>query len=358
MISSNKVNIAFIGCGRVANHYKLLMNSNVLKNFIVQSVCDTNLEKAKKFSEGFSKTFFDNIEAMLSQKNIDLAIICTPSGMHYAHASILINRGIDVLVEKPLTLTIHQSKNLESLADKNKVSLNVAFQNRFNPAIQILKKSFDEGRFGKIVTSTIRLRWCRYQNYYDDEWHGKWHSDGGVINQQAIHHIDTFNWILGPVEKVCSITSNQLNYLEAEDTLVAILKLQNGGLGTIEATTAARPEDFEASISIVGEKGMAEIGGIALNKIKMWKFINSIEGDADIIKKNSQDVPNGYGLSHITLLQKIIDSLLTKEKKNIISAKESILSTKLVHALYKSDETKKWVYLNEEPISQRLGKDN
>ena len=358
MINSNKVNIAFIGCGRVANHYKSLMNSSTLKNFKVQSVCDINLKKAKNFSNGFSENFFDNIEEMISQKNIDLAIICTPSGMHYAHATILINKGIDVLVEKPLTLTIHQSKKLESLANKKKVSLNVAFQNRFNPAIQILKKTFDEGRFGKIVTSTIRLRWCRYQDYYDDEWHGKWNSDGGVINQQAIHHIDSFNWILGPVEKVCSITSNQLNSLEAEDTLVAILKLKNGGLGTIEATTAARPEDFEASISIVGEKGMAEIGGIALNKIQVWKFINPIEDDLDVIKKNSQDVPNGYGLSHITLLQKIIDSLLIKEKKNIISAKESILSTKLVHALYKSDEIKKWVSLSEEPVSQRLGKDN
>ena len=69
-------------------------------------------------------------------------------------------------------------------------------------------------------------------------------------------------------------------------------------------------------------------------------------------------MPTGYGLSHITLLQKIIDSLLSKEKKNIISAQESILSTKLIHALYKSDEIKKWVSLSEEPVSKRLGKDN
>ena len=358
MNNSNNINIAFVGCGRVANHYKLLMNSNVLKNFKVKSVCDVNLDKAEKFADGFSEKFFDNIEEMLSHKNIDLAIICSPSGMHYSHASILINNGINVLVEKPLTLTVHKSQILENLAKEKKVLLNVAFQNRLNPAIQILKKTFLEGRFGKIVTSTVRLRWCRYQEYYDDEWHGKWFGDGGVINQQAIHHIDAFNWIVGPVEKVCSISSKQLNNLEAEDTLVAILKLKNGGLGTIEATTAARPEDFEASISIVGEKGMVEVVGIALNHIKIWKFINPIDSDANVIKKNSQDVPTGYGLSHITLLQKIIDSLLKKEKKNIISAQEAILSTKLIHALYKSDETRKWVALNEEPVSLRLGKDN
>jgi len=358
MNNKKEINIVFVGCGRVANHYKNLINSNNLKNFKVIGVCDVNLDKAKKFAKDFSEKFFENLEEMLNQKKIDLAIICSPSGMHYSHASILINKGINVLVEKPLTLTIHQSEKLEIMAKENKVLLNVAFQNRFNPAVQILKKNFLEGRFGKIVTSTIRLRWCRYQEYYNDEWHGKWASDGGVINQQAIHHIDALNWIVGPVEKVCAISTNRLNQLEAEDTLVAILKLKDGGLGTIEATTAARPEDFEASISVVGEKGMVEIGGIALNQIKTWKFIDKIDTDSNVIQKYSQDVPTGYGLSHITLLQKIIDSLLKKEKKNIISAKETILSTKLIHALYKSDETKKWVLLSDEPISQRLGMDN
>ena len=148
MNNSNNINIAFVGCGRVANHYKLLMNSNVLKNFKVKSVSDVNLDKAKKFADEFSEKYFDNIEEMLSHKNIDLAIICSPSGMHYSHASILINNGINVLVEKPLTLTVHKSQILENLAKEKKVLLNVAFQNRLNPAIQILKKTFLEGRFG------------------------------------------------------------------------------------------------------------------------------------------------------------------------------------------------------------------
>ena len=123
---------------------------------------------------------------------------------------------------------------------------------------------------------------------------------GVVINQQAIHHIDAFNWIVGPVEKVCSLSANQLNKLEAEDTFISILKLDNGGLGTIEATTAARPEDFEASISIVGEKGMAEIVGIALNEIKKWKFVKPEDDDEKVFEKYSQKVPNGFGLSHIS----------------------------------------------------------
>ena len=277
---------------------------------------------------------------MLSGIEIDLVIVCSPSGLHYEQSKKIIENGNNLIVEKPLTLTVHQSEALKEAALKKNVILNVAFQNRLNPAIQILKKNFEKKRFGKVVTATVRLRWCRKQEYYNDAWHGKWFSDGGVINQQAIHHIDAFNWIVGPVEKVCSLSANQLNKLEAEDTFISILKLDNGGLGTIEATTAARPEDFEASISIVGEKGMAEIGGIALNEIKKWKFVKPEDDDEKVFEKYSQKVPNGFGLSHISLLKEVINTIIKKENKTVISAEDSIKTTKLIHALYKSDEEK------------------
>ena len=352
------IKLAFIGCGKVANHYKNLMKQNSIKNINVVGVCDTNIDVAKNFSKNFSKQYYNDIDKMLEEIQVDLAIICSPSGAHFQQAKKLIEKKINLIVEKPLTLTVHQSEFLDKLAKEKKIMLNVAFQNRLNPAIQILKKTFQDKRFGKIVTATVRLRWCRQQEYYNDSWHGKWLSDGGVVNQQAIHHIDAFNWIVGPVDKVCSLSANQLNKLEAEDTFVAVLKLKNGGLGTIEATTAARPEDFEASISIVGEKGMAEIGGIALNEIKKWKFINPIELDKTVFKDYSQEVLSGFGLSHLILLKRIIEIISNNEDKIVISAEDSIKTTKLIHALYKSDEDKKWINLSENPISAKLGKDN
>ena len=350
--------LAFVGCGKVANHYKNLIKQNPIKNLEISGVCDSNLETAKIFSEKFSKKYFNDLNKMLSEIEIDLVIVCSPSGLHYEQSKKIIENGNNLIVEKPLTLTVHQSEALKEAALKKNVILNVAFQNRLNPAIQILKKNFEKKRFGKVVTATVRLRWCRKQEYYNDAWHGKWFSDGGVINQQAIHHIDAFNWIVGPVEKVCSLSANQLNKLEAEDTFISILKLDNGGLGTIEATTAARPEDFEASISIVGEKGMAEIGGIALNEIKKWKFVKPEDDDEKVFEKYSQKVPNGFGLSHISLLKEVINTIIKKENKTVISAEDSIKTTKLIHALYKSDEEKNWIKLKDNPISSRLGKDN
>ncbi len=353
-----KINIIIIGCGRVAQHYKSLIKNKPIKEINILGVFDANLQVAKKFSEGLTQNYFDNLQDIIKVGKINLAILCTPSGAHFEQAKILIEKKINLLVEKPLTLTPIQSENLINLAKINKVLLNVAFQNRLNPAIQILKRNFEESRFGKIVTSTVRLRWCRKQEYYNDAWHGKWDIDGGVINQQAIHHIDAFNWIVGPVQKVCSLAANQLNNLEAEDTLVAVLKLKNGGLGTIEATTAARPDDFEASISIVGEKGIAEVGGVALNEIKQWKFIDEKDDLNYMREKFSQNVPSGMGLSHYTLLKKIVETLVNNENKPIISGEESLNTTRLIHAIYKSDEEKKWIELSQNPVSSRLGKNN
>ena len=150
--------------------------------------------------------------------------------------------------------------------------------------------------------------------------------------------------------------SNQLNKLEAEDTTVAIMKLKNGGLCTLEATTAARPRDFEASISIVGEKGMVKVGGIALNKIETWEFLSAKKRDRLIPKKFSEKVKNGYGNSHLPLISKTLDALRYNKKRSPISISHAISSIELIHALYSSEENKKWVYLRDMPISKRLGK--
>ena len=173
--------------------------------------------------------------------------------------------------------------------------LGVAFQNRLNPAILKLSEAVNNNRFGKITTGTIRLRWCREQEYYEDGWHGTWAQDGGVINQQAIHHVDALNWLLGPVDSVCATMGNRKNQLEAEDTMVAILRFASGAMGTIEATTAAT-KDVEASLSIIGETGMAVVGGIALNKIEVWDFEKPVHGDEEAKQTHSQEVPSGYGL--------------------------------------------------------------
>ncbi len=350
------INTAIIGCGRLADHYFKILNSGAVEGLNVVGVCDEDSSKSDAYSNRFNCSGYTNYETMLKKINPDLVLILTPSGFHTLHTRIALENNSNVIVEKPLSLLPSDTVSLIQLAKSKNLILEVAFQNRFNPAIQVLKKALANNRLGKIVTSTVRLRWCRYQEYYEDGWHGTWAQDGGVSNQQAIHHIDALDWLLGPIDSICSTTGNRLNNLEAEDTMVAILKFSNGALGTIEATTAARPKDYEASLSVVGEKGLIVVGGIALNKIQTWNFVEPELEDNKIPSLFSQEVPTGYGLSHGPLLQSIVDKLRSSSRINYDSVEQALRTTQIIHAIYYSDEIKKWVNISDNPVSSRLGK--
>jgi UDP-N-acetyl-2-amino-2-deoxyglucuronate dehydrogenase len=348
--------IAIIGAGRVAQHYRKMFDSPAVSGFKIVGICDLEYNAANLLAAHWGCETFANMSSLLEKSSPDLVIVLTPSGMHFEHVKLALEANCHVLVEKPATMTPADAYILIELANKNSLMLGVAFQNRLNPSIECLRKAVAQNRFGQITTATIRLRWCRYQDYYNDGWHGTWENDGGVINQQAIHHVDALNWLMGPVDSVCATIENRINDLEAEDTMVAIIRFANGALGTIEATTAARPRDFEASLSVVGEKGIAVIGGVGLNQVDTWEFLAPELGDSTVKANFSTDVPNGYGLSHGTLLQATIDALAIGDICAPVSVVNSVSTNELIHALYRSVEIGGWVYLKDNPISSKLGK--
>jgi len=350
-----KIKIAIIGCGRVAEHYKIILKSGSVENFEIIGVCDKDITKAKNYSKYFKCEFFTDLVQMIKNDKPNLVLVLTPSGEHFNNAKTSLLMNCNTIVEKPITMLSEQAEKLNDIAEEKKLMFGVVYQNRFNPSIQYLKKELENNNFGKIITASIRLRWCRRQDYYEDEWHGTWKQDGGVINQQAIHHIDVMNWLLGPITEVCAAGSNIVNQLEAEDTMVAIVKFMNGSFGTIEATTGLRPNDHEASISVVGDRGIATIGGIALNKIENWIIEKSSKNEQEIINNYSQDVPNGYGLSHGPFLQKIINNLINGNSKPPVTAKDGILTTKIIHSLYASCEKNSWISIKDGIKSEKLG---
>lgn len=348
---------AIIGCGRVANHIAQFFERG-MEGVQVVFVCDTMKEKADTLAKRLGATAVYDPNEIFADRKIDVILVLTESGKHTVHARAALEAGKHTIVEKPVGLIPEEVLDNAALAAKKGLMYAAIKQNRFNPAIAHIKQVMDSGRFGKLVLGNIRVIWCRYQDYYEDGWHGTWAMDGGVISQQAIHHIDALQWICGPIKEVVSAQQNALNRLEAEDTTVAVVRFENGGLGTIEVTTAARPEDKEASISIVGENGSAQIGGIALNKIVHWEFVQTQDTDTDIQKKYSQEVPTGYGLSHGPLLQDIFDRLNAGRIDPPITAQDALASVRIVHALYKSTEEHCWVEVDDKVRSSRLGKHN
>ncbi len=350
------IRVGILGSGRVIQNRVANVFRNEIKNAKVTVVCDKVIDRAEKVAGQLNARAVADKMEIFQDQDIDLIFVATESGKHFRHVREALQSGKHVIVEKPPAFHPQEIIESQEYAKHHHLMFAVIFQNRFNPAMQILKKAYEHGRFGKIVLSSIRLLWCRYQEYYEDGWHGTWHMDGGVINQQAIHHIDALQWICGPVEEVFAMQSNALNKLEAEDTTVATVRFKNGALGMIEATTAARPDDFEASISVIGEKGFVVIGGIALNKIERWQFIDEQAEDKAIPLRYSQEVPTGYGLSHGPLIQEIIDRLNAGRIDPPITGSDVVPTMSLVHALYRSAEIGRSVRLSDKPISENLGK--
>ena len=346
---------ALVGCGRIAKRHSELLGLNQIENAVLVAICDIIEEKAKKIGEQFNIAYYTDMDKMMKNENIDVVSVLTESGYHAKHVINLAKYGKHIIVEKPMALTLDDADAMIKACDKHNARLFVVKQNRFNVPVVKLRESLEANRFGKLVLGTIRVRWCRDQNYYDQaSWRGKWSMDGGVLTNQASHHVDLLEWMMGDVESVFAKSITALVDIEAEDTAIVTLKFRNGALGIIEATTAVRPKDLEGSISILGEKGTVEIGGFAVNKMLHWNFQEEIDGDSEVMEKYSENPPNVYGFGHQAYYEHVVDSIVNN-KAQLVDGLVGRKSLELVTAIYESIETGKEVFLRFKPTKCKLG---
>jgi len=350
--------IGLIGCGRISHrHCDILINKKIKKIKLV-SVCDVNIDKAKRLSKKFNLKYYSDMNEMIREENLDIVAILTESGNHCKHVCQIAKFKINIIVEKPMALTVSDCKKMINICKKYGSNLMIIKQNRFNLPVVKLKKAIEKNVFGKLFLGTVRVRWCRDNNYYSlDKWRGTWKMDGGVLANQAIHHIDLLEWLVGKVDKVFAVGSKALTNNETEDTALVILKFKNKKtLGLIEATTATRPNDLEGSISILGEKGNAEIGGFAVNKLKSWNLVKDMKKHKIVnFDKHSENPPNVYGFGHEQYYKNVL-RFLEKKEKILVDGHSGLRSVLLVQSIYKSIETGKEVKVRENNFHSRLGK--
>lgn len=346
---------ALVGCGRIAKRHAELL-SGVVEGAKLVAVCDIDEAKAKGFSETYGVDWFLDMDQMMARAEPDIVSVLTPSGMHSNHVVQLSKFGKHIVVEKPMALTLDDADEMIASCDEYGCRLFVVKQNRFNVPVLKLREAMEQKRFGKLVMGTVRVRWCRPQAYYDlDSWRGTWALDGGVLTNQASHHVDLLEWMMGDVESVFAVSKTALANIETEDTAIAVLKFRNGALGCIEATTATRPKDLEGSISILGETGTVEIGGFAVNQMKTWSFASEKPDDETVMENYSVNPPNVYGFGHQAYYEHVIDCLKNGNKQ-LIDGLGGRRSIELISAIYESVETGKEVFLRFQPKQCRLGK--
>lgn len=349
------INIGVLGCGRIAKRHLDLLGGGQIEGAALGAICDSNPVRLEHARQAYNVPAYDSFDALLADRNVDVVSILTPSGMHAEHAIMAARAGKHVIVEKPMALRLEDADAMIAECDKARVKLFVVKQNRFNVPVVKAREALEAGRFGKLILGTVRVRWCRDQKYYDqDAWRGTWSQDGGVLSNQASHHIDLLEWFMGDVVSVHARASRTLVDIEAEDTAIATLQFASGALGIVEATNATRPRDIEGSLSVLGAKGAVVIGGFAVNKLEHWQFVDPIEEDEAVIENFSVNPPSVYGYGHHAYYAHVVDCLL-HDKAALVDGLEGRRSLELITALYESIETGKEVGLRFRSRFSRLG---
>ncbi len=348
---------ALVGCGRIAKRHSELLGSQQIENASLVAVCDLDSSKCSLIGNQFNIPYFTDMHQMMETIDIDVVVVLTESGNHSNNVIELSHYGKHIVVEKPMALSLSEADKMISACEKKNIRLFVVKQNRFNVPVIKLKNALDEGRFGKLILGTTRVRWCRPQEYYDQaDWRGTWALDGGVLTNQASHHIDLLEWMMGDIESVSAFGATLLAKIETEDTAVVNVKFKSGALGIIEATTATRPKDLEGSLSILGEGGTVEIGGFAVNEMKIWNFVDKREDDKNILKNYSVNPPNVYGFGHKAYYDHVVKNLIDNKRNQIVDGYEGRKSLELIYAIYESIEKKKLVEYSSKSNECRLGR--
>lgn len=342
------VRFALIGCGRIAKNHVAPLRE--LSEARLVAVCDLVAERAEMYATSHGTLAYTNYHAMLRVEDVDVVCILTPSGMHPAHAIDVMERyAKHVVIEKPMALAWSDLARMHAAAKKSGVRIYPVYQNRYNRAVQAVRRALMDGTLGRPVLGTVRLRWCRPQRYYDrDPWRGTWAMDGGALTNQGIHYLDLLQYLVGDVESVNARIATQLVKVEVEDTAVATVRFANGALGVVEVTTAARPDDFEASISVLAERGTAVLTGIACNRLEVFT------PDPDAVGTLSEQFPDAYGFGHWPFFREVIDDVRGR-RQHTLSFEEGSRAIRLLNAVYRSAEDGREVPLREGATSARLG---
>ena len=334
---------ALIGCGRISTNHILAAKNNHLE---IAAVCDIlpeameNLLAKHGLEQDSSIARYTDYIKMLDEVKPTLVSIATESGIHGQIALACIDRGIHVIIEKPMAMSMAEADEIIRRSREKHVKVAACHQNRFNVAVQKTRAALEAGRFGRLSHGSVHVRWNRNRGYYTQApWRGTWAQDGGCLMNQCIHGVDLLRWMLGDeVEEVYGVTRQQFHdYLEAEDVGMAVLKFKNGAIGTIEGTTNVFPKNLEETLYLFGETGTVKIGGTSTNNIDVWDFADETEADA--ANKNLKEATsNVYGNGHTGLFADMVQAI-EEDRAPYIDAVAGRNALEIILAIYKSQKT-------------------
>ncbi len=336
------IKVAFVGCGRISErHYEAVKE---LHNVELVAVCDPRADRAINLGKKANCQSFASFEQMILEvRDIDLLVVLAESGKHFETAMELLPHKIPVLVEKPLTLQFDSARKLVQAYRDSNVPLFVVKQNRLNPPVVEVLENLRSGSTGKVLSLNASVLWCRPAEYYlQDEWRLLRDQDGGVLWNQASHYVDLVSLILGEVTSVFAFGENYLSPAETEDTVHVVLRAKSGAIGSIQASTCARPRNFEGTVTVVAENEVLKIGGHALNTLERSTLPAPITP-----KEVPLNQENGvYGKGHAGVYKSILSDMDGGEASQF-RAEQGLQVVALMEAIHLSISEAREVRLSE-----------
>jgi UDP-N-acetyl-2-amino-2-deoxyglucuronate dehydrogenase len=329
---------AIVGCGVIApTHARSIFE---LPGTEIVAACDVIEERARSFTDRFGGKTFTDYHEMFASETIDVVNVCTPSGLHAEVGIAAAQRGIHVIVEKPIDTTLEKANALIHACREADVKLAAIFQHRFDPSFVHLRKVVEEGKLGRLVFGGAYTQWYRSQDYYDSgDWRGTWEMEGGgALINQGIHYVDLLQHLMGPVERLhafCTTLAHER--IEVEDTAVASLHFKNGATGVIESLTSAYP-GFCSRLEIFGTQG-----GIIIedDQVKEYRLSNG-----EVYKDEQPTGSSIAGTSSVDIWhhghrRQIADflSALKQDNQPMVNGEEGRKALAIILAVYQSAKT-------------------
>ena len=330
--------IGILGSGGISETH--LRAAQQIDGLQVAAVCGENPAKVKRLSEMAGARAYSDVEAFVAHQPMDLVAIGSPSGCHADQGIPAARKGLHVLVEKPIDITVSRADRLIEECRRAGVKLGVVFQDRVAPDIVRLKELIDKGSLGRPLLASAHVRWHRPIEYYgESRWRGTWALDGGgALMNQGIHTADLLLWLLGDVANVSARTATLLHDIEVEDTAVAVLEFTSGALGMIEAATSAFP-GYPRRLAVTGTEGTACLEDDQLVDLDLRSSSQAAGDSSDRSRNASASSPL---VSDVRGHRRILEDFLHAVDSGgspVCDGPEGRRSVELVEAIYASSKS-------------------
>ncbi len=357
---SERIGTAIIGPGKVAHTHAQILATLPQSRFV--AVCGRNAERAGAFAARYGVQAYTDLPAMLRDQAVQLVIVCTPHPQHAEQAIMAAEAGVHVLIEKPMAITVAECDEMIAAARKSGVKLGVISQRRLYPSAQRVRAAIDAGKIGHPILGTLTLLGWRSPEYYTmDAWRGTWQGEGGgVLVNQAVHQLDLFQWLMGPIAEVSGYVAN-LNHptIEVEDTAVAVVRFHNGALGAIVASNSQNPGLYGnvhvhgsngASIGVQTDGGSMFISGVTTAVEPPINDVWTVPGEAELLAgwqaqdralAEEIDIMSHY---HRLQIEDFLEAVIA-DRPPVVPGTEGRKAVELFEAIYRSQREQRPIRL-------------